>query len=139
MKHVAITLLELLIVIIILGVLALVAIPNYRGLPAAALHAHAQNSMAYIAHAAKIWSAEFGTQATPYPGPVSHGSFEAKLGTAVTGIDLQAIDAEKIWHYALSNDLITATFQSSASSVCAKGSSFSYNLTTDSFTAFKCR
>jgi len=140
MKRPGLTLIELLIVVIIVGVLALISIPNFSGARSAALHAHAQNSMAHIAHAAKIWNAEQGTAAAPFP-TVNDGTFEANLGTGVTGIDLTGIDSDPIWDYNLNGATsnITATFNGTASNACTDGKSFTYNLVTNVFSTFTCK
>lgn len=130
----ALTLIELLIVMIIIGILAMVAIPNYSGAHLAAEVAKAQNAMAIIAHAEKIVQTQTGGFVDTAKGSLNNDIGDNAIGGNNSGINLQSVDADNLWNYNVSGGVITAT---KLNSPCS-GGTFNYDLTTNTMTNFVC-
>lgn len=88
------TLIELLIVVIIIGILATFAIPQYLKAVERAKGGKARNALGIISHAEKMYRAENDTYVN-----VADGSFDATLGSYV---ELAQIDSDTDWNYAVS-------------------------------------
>ena len=89
------TLIELLIVIIVIGVLASMAIPQYMKATERAAGAKARNAMALIVRAEGMYRAELGN--STYINFASRGA-NAALGTFM---ELTAVDNDTDWTYAV--------------------------------------
>ncbi len=124
MKRESVTLLELLIVIVIIGVIAAVAIPQYGGVVRRSRIAKAEHAMALITQAGKIDQIENNLGAGVYTAMTAVRRAEITLGTLVSGIDLSSVDADTEWTY-ISNaaGVITA----SKLGTCA-GATFTYDM-----------
>ena len=127
----ALTLLELLVVMVIVGILAVVAVPQYLGSQSAALHGKAQHAVGILAEAEKIVQVEFGA----YVNFVAGGA-NAAVGTGVdgSGIDLTTVDVDPDWDYSVAGNTITATGVNARVAGCT----FTYNLDASTLTGLVC-
>ena len=91
------TLIELLIVIIVIGVLASMAIPQYMKATERAAGAKARNAMALIIRAEGMYRAELGNSVYI---AFAAGGANAALGTFM---ELSSVDNDTDWTYAVTN------------------------------------
>ena len=100
------TLIELMMVVIIIGVLASFAVPQYFRMVAKAKGAKAKHALALIAQAEQIVRTESGS----YVAAANSAALEAALGEAVTGIELTQVASDTDFGYGVTGvGLITAT------------------------------
>jgi prepilin-type N-terminal cleavage/methylation domain-containing protein len=134
MKRKSVTLLELLIVIVVIGILATIAVPSYDGIVRRARFSKALNAMAVITQAEKIAQIENGLAAGTFIA-FGAGGAEAAVGTAVSGVDLSAVDVDDDWTYSATDaGVVTANGVSGPISGC----SFTYNMADNSHTVLNC-
>ena len=95
------TLLELLIVVIIIGVLAAVAVPQYMKAVERAKVSKAKTALGLIAQGQKMYRGENDTYV-----PVADGEFDNTLGDYV---ELTQVDTDDDWDYDVSGDEDTFT------------------------------
>jgi prepilin-type N-terminal cleavage/methylation domain-containing protein len=102
------TLLELLIVVIIVGILASIAIPQFLNAVEKGRVAKAKNALGLIAHAQKMYRAEMDTYVSIDPNDIngSSGGGSTTLGDFV---ELTAVDEDQDWVYT-SEDVTAETF-----------------------------
>jgi len=99
------TLLELLIVVIVIGILATIAIPQFLTSLEKARVGKAKNALGLISHALKMHRAEYDSYVNATIGV---------NGTLHNYIDLHQVDADDDWGYAITNAsattfIVTAT------------------------------
>ncbi len=127
------TLLELMLVVIIIGLLAVVAVPIYRNVITKTKASKAQHAISLIAHAEQIYHDEEGE----YLDDLSD------LQTQ-TGIDLSSVENDPEWGYTMAvsgvypddNVIITATYQYGGHR--CEGKTVTYNLDTTTFDVDSC-
>lgn len=107
------TLIELIVVVIIIGILATIAVPQYLKATERAIAGKAKNALALISQAEKLYRAENNTYIN-----VGAGSANAVLGGYV---ELNAVDSDTHWTYTVTGAttsafLATATRSSGANS-----------------------
>ncbi|MBU1112830.1 MAG: prepilin-type N-terminal cleavage/methylation domain-containing protein [Candidatus Omnitrophica bacterium] len=106
------TLLELLIVVIVIGILATIAIPQFLNAVEKARVAKAKSALGLISHAEKMYRAERDTYVA-----AADGAVDSVLGNYV---ELKQIDLDQDWDYNVTisgtdNYTATATKNSSSS------------------------
>jgi prepilin-type N-terminal cleavage/methylation domain-containing protein len=117
------TLIELLIVIIIIGVLAAIAIPQYLLAVERGKAAKAKSNCALIAEGEKMIKADKGAYvATPAAGA------NAALGSY---IELNAVDADKDWAYVTTVVVAADTFTITATRTAGVGTQSGKTVTLD--------
>ena len=102
------TLLELLIVVIIVGILASIAIPQFLNAVEKGRVAKAKNALGLIAHAAKMYRAENDTY-EELDGVESDGTGTALNDALGNFIELTAVDKDLDWTYGIEADVDTFT------------------------------
>ena len=113
------TLIELLVVILIIGVLAAVAIPSYRGYMQRARRADAKTALEQVRAAQEMWRAERGCyarDAVDCLGNPSAGTAEAKLQTTM-GAPAAAIGLDYTWAF---NNKTATAFTAQATPISAR-------------------
>jgi prepilin-type N-terminal cleavage/methylation domain-containing protein len=122
------TLIELIIVIIVIGILAAVAVPQYLTATERAQAGKARSNIGLIAQAEKIYRAEMDTYII-----VANDAANATLGNFV---ELNAVDADTNWSYtvAAGGSGITTSFTVSATRT--SGSNNGETLTLDELGAW---
>jgi type IV pilus assembly protein PilE len=107
------TLIELLVVMLIIGILAAVAIPSYRGYMQRARRADAKTALEQVRAAQEMWRAEKGCYAldnVDCQGVANAGTSEAKLQTTM-GAPATAISTYYNWSFVAGHDATTFTAQ----------------------------
>lgn len=131
------TLIELIIVVIIVGILASFAIPQYTKLTTKAKAGKAKHAISLIKQAEKLYAAEHDAYIN-----VSEGSINSDVGKDVTGVDLSEVDGDTDFDYSTSGcDADDCTVTAAASHQiggCAEDSTISYTFSTGAFTLDSC-
>lgn len=109
------TLIELIIVVIVIGILATIAVPQYMTATERAYGGKARNALALISQGEKLRRAETDT----YTAYGNKAQINAGLGTY---IELDAVAADADWNYSVDNVSATA-FRAVATRIRGKNAS----------------
>ncbi len=121
------TLLELRIVVIVIGILASIAIPQFLNAVEKGRVAKAKNALGLIAHAEKMYRAEIDTYFDVDSDNLNGEDDEVDLGDY---IELTSVDEDQDWIYS-TDDITAITFTVTATKAQGANSGATITLTQD--------
>lgn len=104
------TLIELIVVVIVIGILATLAIPQYLKATEKAKGAKAKNALGLIAQAEKLYRADSDIYVT-----CNDGEFGP---TFIDYVELNELDTDSDWEYSVTEDNANNGFSASAKRTC---------------------
>ncbi|MFH1505123.1 MAG: prepilin-type N-terminal cleavage/methylation domain-containing protein [Candidatus Omnitrophota bacterium] len=129
------TLIELIIVIVIIGIIATFAVPQYFGFIGRAQGAKAKNAITLIVQAEKIIRAETSS----YMPVASGASINGTIGTNASGMDLTEIDNDANFVYDVTAaGVVTATMSNEAAGNCPETATITFTMATNAWTEHDC-
>jgi len=132
-RHLAITLIELIIVVIIVSILASIGVRHHMNVRAKTKAAKAKHAIALIAEAEKMYRMDYGVY-----WPVAAGAADARIGTNVTGINLTVVDNDSDFTYSVTGAGLISGRNTKVIGTCGVGSAITLNLPTDAWNIPAC-
>jgi len=124
-SRLAITLGELLIVVIVIAIIAALAVANYRKAANKAKVSKAKHAISLIAEAEKMYKIDRGYYLT-----VAADAVEATIGTAVTGLNLAVVDNDTYFTYSVTDADVISGSNTKVIGSCGVGSTITLDLPT---------
>lgn len=124
-SHYSLTLIELLIVIIIVGILAGLGVGFYVNVVVKSKAAKAKHALTLIAEAEKMYKVDYGVYY-----PIVAGAIEATIGSAVTGMNLATVDHDADFTYSVDSSNVISANNPIAIGACPANTPITYDLST---------
>ena len=124
-RYKSFTLVELLIVVIIVGILSSLGVGYYHKVVVKAKVGKAKHAIVLVAKAENIYSLNNDAYIA-----VAAGAVEATIGTAVTGINLSAVDNDTDFTYSVTAAGVVSASNPAAIGSCAAGTPITFDIPT---------
>ncbi len=132
-KRPSATLVELLLMLIIISVLASIGVSYYVNIIPKTKAAKARHAIALIAEAEKMYRMDKGVY-----WPAAAGAVNAAIGTAVTGMNLAAVDNDTDFDYSVTGTGRIRAINPGAIGRCAAGTQIRFETSTGVLTVPAC-
>jgi len=130
------TLLELMIVVVIIGILAIIGLVSSGRVRVKSKAAKAKHAISLIAEAEKMYQMSYGVY-----WPVGVGAVNAGIGANATGMNISAVDNDTDFNYSVTGAAAAVNINANNPIVhgtCGAGSLITLNLPTGSWTIPGC-
>ena len=132
-KRLTFTLVEMVIVAIVICVIMVLGVTNYRKVAVKARAGKAKHAISLIAEAEKMYKVDVGGYVT-----VAADAVEATVGSLITGMNLAGVDNDTDFEYSVTGAGVVSASNTAAIGSCAIGTAITFNMSTGVITVPEC-